>query len=241
MKSSNTTQDRDLIGVCSSYIELVTVLLEYSNASSTPPPRLQCYISCLLYRSTHPVHCISTSSALFLLLIFHSTSLLCPYLSLFIMSATTTTRKSINRSSTSSSADNPYVQLAIDRATSAAQHIQAAVQASITRAQALPPQHHAITLASSFLLAIFFRYISMHKEDSLITIGLLVNVLLFTAISTAVQGLSAWQQYSGMVVFFEVMRFLHLVHNSPLLMATLPLLIDQVRIGIIETVRKAKK
>ena len=150
----------------------------------------------------------------------------------------TATRKSLSRSSSN---DNPYVQLAIDRATSAAQSIQASAQASLSRAQSLPPQHHAITLASSLLLAVFFRYISMSKGDSLITLGLLVNVLLFSAISTAVQGQSAWGQYSGMVFFFELMRFLHLVHNSPLLLATLPLLIDQVRIGIIETVRKAKK
>ena len=154
--------------------------------------------------------------------------------------STTTTRKSINRSSSSSS-DNPYVQLALEKCTTAAQYIQSAVQASVTRAQQLPPQHHAITLASSFLLALFFRYVSMGKDDSLITLGLLVNVVLFTGISTAVQGLSAWQQYSGMVVFFEVMRFLHLVHTSALILATLPLLIDQIRIGIIETVRKAKK
>lgn len=151
----------------------------------------------------------------------------------------TAARKSVNRSSSSS--DNPYVKLAQERATTAVQHIQSSVQSSITRAQALPPQHHAITLASSFLLATFFRYLSMSKDDSLITLGLLLNVLLFTAISTGVQGLSAWQQYSGMVVFFEVMRFLHLVHNSALVLATLPLLIDQIRIGIIETVRKAKK
>ena len=155
------------------------------------------------------------------------------------MSSTTTTRKSINRSSSSS--DNPYLQLATDRAQQAAKHVNASVQASISRAQALPPQHHAITLASSFLLALFFRYVSMSKDEHLITLGLLVNVLLFTAISTAVQGLSAWQQYSGMVVFFELMRWMHLVHNSALVLATLPLLIDQIRIGIIETVRKAKK
>ena len=155
------------------------------------------------------------------------------------MSATTS-RKSVNRSSSSSS-DNPYVQLALDRCATAAQHIQKSVQASVTRAQGLPPQHHAITLASSLLLAVFFRYVSMGKEDSLVTVGLLVNALLFTAIATAVQGQSAWGQYSGMVFFFEVMRFLHLVHNSPLLLATLPLLVDQIRIGIIETVRKAKK
>ena len=156
------------------------------------------------------------------------------------MSTPTASRKSFNRPSSSSS-DNPYVQLATERLTDATQHIQTSVQASITRAQALPPQHHAITLASSFLLALFFRYVSMSKDDSLITVGLLINVLLFTAIATAVQGLSAWQQYSTMVVFFEVMRWLHLVHNSALILATVPLLIDQGRIAIIDTVRKAKK
>ena len=143
------------------------------------------------------------------------------------------------RSRTSSRAPvNPYVAKAQAHASSVLSSLQASATAHISRARARPVEEHGITLASSFILAVSLRWLWLAKGDSLITMSLLVNVLLFSLISTLIQSHSAWLQYASTVVFFEAMRSLHLVHTSPLLLAAAPLAIDQLKRTIVTTAHK---
>jgi hypothetical protein len=134
---------------------------------------------------------------------------------------------------------NPYVSLAQARALDLYKSLQSTATTHIARARARPPQDHLITFASSFILAIALRWLTMSKGDHLITISLLLNVVLFSLITTLIQGHTGWVQYSSTVVFFSAMLSLHLVHTSPLVLAALPLAIDQLKLAIVKTAQKA--
>ena len=144
------------------------------------------------------------------------------------------------RGSSSSSASNPYVQLAQDRVKQVGQELYTTVHGHVKRAQSRPLEEHAVTAASGLLLALLYRYLTMEKGQHFITLSLLINALLFIAITTVIQGHSVWQQYSSGVVVFSLMLQLHLVHSTPLLLAALPLIIDQLKITIVKTAQKVK-
>ena len=135
---------------------------------------------------------------------------------------------------------NPYVSLVQTRAIEAGNALKAAAITHIERAKARPIEEHGITLASSFILAVTLRWLTLSKGEHLITIALITNVLLFSLITTLIQSHSPWTQYSSTVVFFAAMNALHLVHSSPLLLAALPLAIDQTKIAIVKTARKVE-
>jgi hypothetical protein len=151
-----------------------------------------------------------------------------------------TTKRQSYRGSSSSSAANPYVQLVQDRSKLIAQELYTTVNGHIKRAQSRPMEEHIVTAASGLLLALLYRYLSMEKGQHFITLSLLINALVFIAITTVIQGHSVWHQYSGCVVVFSLMLQLHLIHSSPLLLAALPLLIDQLKITIVKTAQKVK-
>ena len=134
---------------------------------------------------------------------------------------------------------HPLVLKAQAKALETFDFLRATALQHIDKAKARPIEDHGITLLSSFILAIALRWLTMHKGDHLITFALIVNVVLFSVITTIIQGHSTWEQYSGTVVFFSAMRSLSLVHTAPLILAALPLAIDQVKLGIVKTAQKA--
>ena len=133
---------------------------------------------------------------------------------------------------------NLYVVKAQAAANDALTSLRTTATSHINRARTRPVEEHGITLASSFILAVSLRWLTLSKGDHLITLSLLLNVLLFSLITTLIQSHSAWAQYTSTVLFFEVMRTLHLVHTSPLLLAAAPLAIDQLKVAIVHTAQK---
>jgi len=135
---------------------------------------------------------------------------------------------------------NPYVAKAQRKATEVVNELKSIANTHINRAKARPIEEHGITLLSSFLLAVSLRWLTMGKGDHLITLTLLVNVVLFSLITTIIQSHTAWEQYSGTVVFFSAMGALSLVSTSPLLLAAAPLSIDQLKLAIVKTAQKVQ-
>ena len=151
-------------------------------------------------------------------------------------SASVKRQRSINKGS--ASAPHPMVLQAQAKANELLAYLQKFAMEQVERAKARPVQEHGITVLSSFLLAVTLRWLTMHKGDHLVTFALIVNVLLFSLVTTVIQSHTAWVQYSNTVVFFSVMHALHLVHSSPLVLAAVPLLIDQIKIYIVKTAQK---
>jgi len=119
--------------------------------------------------------------------------------------------------------------------------LQAEMTKLIEKIKRRPIEDHVLTVGCCFVVAVFFRWLGLRNDESVISVVLLFNVIFFSAATAIVETVQSGtiHQYSAAVLLFSILHLFSLLHTNALFVGLFPLLIIFLKQKLIKTAKKA--